>query len=153
MKALTICQPYAHLFLLDQSHPHHKRVENRTWRTPYRGGLYLHAGKNRDWLNLDRAGIVDILYDIPVSRMAFGAVVAVAELIDCVHIDYVGSTNVVAKYPWLMTHKHTSGPWCWIIDKVVPIGPWPWKGAQGLFDIEDGALNHVANQQLGIAEP
>lgn len=53
MKALTICQPYASLVMLPESDPRHKRVENRRWATKFRGRLAIHAGKSRNWLDLD----------------------------------------------------------------------------------------------------
>ena len=31
MNAITIIQPFAHLITLPESHPQHKRCENRTW--------------------------------------------------------------------------------------------------------------------------
>jgi hypothetical protein len=147
MKALTICEPYATLIARGA-----KRVENRTWSTPYRGPLYIHAGKNRNWLSLDETKTVDVSYNIPVAQMSFGAVIAIATLVDCVHLDTV-SPAILLKYPWLTLHEHTSGPWCFILDKVSCIGPWPWRGAQGLFDIDDEALGRVANKELGISEP
>lgn len=145
MKALTICQPYAELIRRGT-----KRVENRIWSTGYRGFLYIHAGKSRDWLTLDFERENDVSYAIPLSQMSFGAVVATARLIDCVHIDRVGTSFLADKYPWLEDHEHTEGPWCWILDNVNPIGPWPWKGAQGLFEIDPDALGKVANDLLGI---
>ena len=149
-KILTICQPYAHLIAVTRE----KRVENRTWSTPYRGLIYIHAGKNREWLNLDPTGKFDASYEIPLDRMAFGAVVGVGKLIDCVHIDRVRQADVIAKYPWLPDHAHTNGPWCWIFDEnVSAIGPWPWRGNRGLLDIDEEALGRVANQQLGVEEP
>ena len=144
MKALTICQPYASLIARGE-----KRVENRTWPTSYRGRLYIHAGKSREWLSsdVDEEGEN---YGIPLAQMPFGAVVAVATLADCVHIDKVGKGMTGQRWPWLAEHEHTSGPWCWILANVTPIGPWPWRGAQGLFDIDDEELDRAANRQLGI---
>jgi hypothetical protein len=144
MRALSIAQPYAHLIATGL-----KRVENRTWMTGYRGLIYIHAGKTHDWLCLDSSG-VDERYKLDVKGMAFGAVIATARLIDCVHIDRVGQGIVEDKYPWLAEHEHTEGPWCWIIGGVNPIGPWPWRGQQGLFDIDEEELGAVANKVLGI---
>lgn len=136
MKALTICQPYAHLIVLGD-----KRVENRTWSTNYRGHLYIHAGKSREWLDEDD------LKQYP--SISFGAVVAVATLVDCVLYSSVGKNDRV--WSWLLDHPHASGPWCWVLDKVAAIGPWPYRGAQGLFDIQDAALDAIANRALGLA--
>lgn len=33
-----------------------------------------------------------------------------------------------------------------------PIGPWPWRGAQGLWEIDEDELGRVANRELGIDE-
>lgn len=144
MKALTICQPYAHLIVQGR-----KTCENRTWFTSYRGPLYIHAGKSRQWLDLDENGMDE---DIPVDRMAFGAVVAVCNLVACLHIDSLLLTEWTAK----MTDEqrgHVSGEYCWIVSNVNPIGPWPWRGAQGLFDIDSDEFNVIANRELGIAAP
>jgi hypothetical protein len=143
-KALTICQPYAHLIMRGD-----KRIENRTWPTSYRGLLYIHAGKSRDWLDIWNMGgeDFDAGYDIPLRLMSFGAMVAVARLVDCVRIEHGA-----AKYPWMDDHEHAEGPWCWILESVTPIGPWPWRGAQGLWDFDEAELGRVANQELGVPE-
>lgn len=122
-----------------------KRVENRTWPTRHRGPIYIHAGKSRAWL-----GVGD---EDKYQNMPFGAVVAIATLVDCVTIGRIEMGDFDKIYPWLRKHEHAFGPWCWILDSVTPIGPWPWRGAQGLFDIDSGELGRVANKELGIAEP
>lgn len=139
MKALTICQPYAALFLLPPDDPRRKRVENREWYTKYRGLVYIHAGKSREWLTYQVDGI-EQSYLLPVASMTFGAVVAIANLIDCVSIEQVERGEYRRVYPWLETHIHTHGPYCWIFDDVTRIGPWPWRGKQRLFDIDPSKL-------------
>jgi hypothetical protein len=135
MKALTICQPYATMIARGE-----KRVENRSWQTNYRGLLYIHAGKSRSWL---QEGDEE---DYP--GMPFGAVVAVARLVACVNYDYPDSW--MKQYPWLRDDEHAGGPWCWILDGVTPIGPWPWRGAQGLFDIDEAKFDAEVNRILAI---
>lgn len=120
MKALTICQPYAHLIATGE-----KRVENRTWPTSYRGPLLIHAGKSRDWLTGDDP-----------AGMVFGAVVATATLADCLHINAIERREHAGTYPWLCDHEHTSGPWCWVLTNVQALPePVPARGAQGLWDM------------------
>ena len=127
MKALTICQPYAHLIMQGR-----KTCENRTWATNYRGLLYIHAGKSRDWLNDDGDGI-DLEYQIEIDRMDFGAVIAVCKLAACLHIE----SPLLGGWLVKMTEEqreHVSGPYCWILSDVSPVVPVPWRGAQGLWD-------------------
>ena len=133
MKALTICQPYAHLIVRGE-----KRVENREWPTRYRGTLLIHAGKSRDWLRGAE----------PAPDMEFGALVGMGRLADCLHIDEIEDGKHDEKYPWLYEHEHTVGTWCWVLQDVVRFAsPLPYKGAQGLWDVP----NHLVplNTQSG----
>lgn len=134
MKALTICQPYAHLIALGR-----KRVENRTWPTRYRGPLLIHAGKSRSWLDDEGEGI-DARYGIRIREMAFGAVVAIADLVECVSYGRIELRDFDREYPWLREHEHANGPWCWILANVRRLPePIPARGAQGLFELK-GAI-------------
>ncbi|HET7675662.1 MAG TPA: ASCH domain-containing protein [Gammaproteobacteria bacterium] len=122
MKALTICQPYPHLIALGE-----KRVENRTWYTRHRGELAIHAGKSRSWLADDIAD--------KYQEMVFGAVIAIAQLVDCVEY----GPKAFARYPWLESHVHAGGPFCWILDDVQPIVPVYCNGHQGLWNFDPPA--------------
>jgi len=142
VRALTICQPYATLILEGT-----KRVENRTWETKYRGRLYIHAGRDRSWLSIQKVDGVewDAISNRPVVDLPFGAVIAIATLVDCVGMDDIEAGKYDERYPWLRAHEHAIGPWCWIIeDKPTAVGPYQWKGRQGLFDIHPADLERVA---------
>ena len=140
MKCLTICQPYAHLIVTpkrllpcDQVQ---KRVENRTWPTSYRGPLLIHAGRSRAWL---RPGDVQLF-----PRLDFGKIVGVAELVECVNlpsVTFAQSQWLENRYPWLFSHVHTEGPYCWILENARRFdSPVPYRGRQGLFDVPDDVV-------------
>lgn len=115
MKALTICQPYAELIARGD-----KPIENRTWPTSYRGPLLIHAGKSKAWLD-------DPLWLAKFPTMAFGALVARANLVDCVRLERLPAH--------LRDHEHANGPWCWVLADVERLpSPIPMLGAQGLWD-------------------
>lgn len=141
MKAITIAQPYPHLICLPETDPRHKRVENRTWSTTYRGPLAIHAGLSRDWIDHgedDNGREIDDRYEIPIDVMVFGAVVAIAQLIDCLQIVDIQLGKHDRKHPWLRVHDHTSGPWCWVLQEVRPLAkPIPYRGAQGLWTFDE----------------
>lgn len=133
MKALTICQPYAHLITIGA-----KRVENRNWSTPYRGPLVIHAGKSREWMDPEDED----------ERYVFGAIVAVADLVDCVWFDALSREQ--------QRDEHTFGPYCWMLDAVTPVKPVPYRGAQGLWDVPSVvvlALMHPVGGVGHLAEP
>lgn len=133
MKALTIRQPYAELIACGE-----KRVENRTWRTAYRGTIAIHAGKHRRDLThyLDEKGNqVEAEYGIYMCTMDFGAIVATANLVDCLPADCILDGIYDEQYPWLRSHPHVHGPWCWVLADVIRVEPGiPWSGAQGLWE-------------------
>jgi hypothetical protein len=149
VKAITICQPFAHLITTPQHElrgdDQVKRVENRTWKTAHRGPLLIHAGKSRDWLRpSDRASYPDL---------PFGALVGVAELVAVLPLhlcrrrggyklqQHEGRAHDLA---WLEHHVHAEGPWCWILQDVRRFSPVPWRGETGLFEVpSDVALAAV----------
>ncbi len=84
MRALSIWQPWATLIAHGL-----KRIETRSWETRYRGPLLIHAARKwtRELKSLChrepfRTALTAIGYDSP-DLMPFGAIVAVAELVDC----------------------------------------------------------------------
>lgn len=135
MRALTVCQPYAELIACGK-----KRVENRTWEMKYRGPMLIHAGKSRKFLHGDN-------YGIPLAKMDFGFVVAVADVIECMHISRIEAerkkTHEMRKrddFPshleFLLRHEHVEGPYCIVLANIRrPPEPIPFKGAQGIFNV------------------
>jgi hypothetical protein len=121
MTALTICQPYPHLIIIGD-----KPIENRTWSTPYRGPLAIHAGKSRAWLGDGDAE--------RYPSMVFGAFVGTANLVACLYLD-----SPIAwpdRYAHLRDHPHANGPYCWVLENVRPLKvPILCKGALGLWTV------------------
>lgn len=147
MRALTILQPYATLIVSGK-----KRVENRTWPTKYRGRLYIHAGKSRDLMHVIERD--DGIEYPPAGGLPFGAVIGVAVLVDCLPVEEIRAGKHDLQYPWIREHEHTEGPFCWVFGtNPTAIGPWPFKGSQGLFDINPLTLDAIANREIGIREP
>ena len=122
MRALTIHQPYAELVARGE-----KRVENRSWRTHYRGPLAIHAGQSTV-----RCGETDLWggnRDAHEDLLDFGAIIAVCELVDCLNIEAVRRARPLfttrvsldalpGQLGWVATHAHAEGPWCWVLEDV-----------------------------------
>ena len=123
MKVLTVCQPYAEMIARGE-----KLIENRTWSTPYRGPMAIHAGKSRSWLEYGD--------ELDYPNMAFGAVIAIADLVACVPV-------------WELPYEeqksiHANGPWCWKLANVRRINPVLFRGAQGLWNW------HPTNEEIHV---
>lgn len=131
--ALTISQPYASLIACGA-----KWVENRTWETLYHGPLAIHAGSGTQYLTRQQ------LLEYPT-----GSVIAIVELVGCVHLDQLRRAARTGEVPRrlasrglqpeflrnLLDHEHTEGPFCWILRDVHPLTePVSVGGKQKLWD-------------------
>jgi len=116
-KAISIKQPWAWAILNCG-----KGVENRKWRTNYRGRVIVHAGQSIDPIGVkflqDRG--IDVPKDLPT-----GCLLGEVEIVDCVPVE------AMAGNPWAF------GPFCWILkNPVVFEQPMPWKGALSFFEVQ-----------------
>lgn len=143
MKALVVRQPWAWAIAAG-----YKPVENRSYRTSYRGPLAIVAGKSPSdlqdggsvWIR-EKMGI-DMPYELPA-----GKIVAVCDLVDCFPWPSIFPPGSCPLAPgssaWL------TGPYCWQLASVRPLfeNPIPCRGMPGLFDLPD-AITEQLNQQL-----
>lgn len=124
MLALTLRQPWASAVVRLG-----KDVENRTWTTPYRGLLVIHAGKGVDSSAPPR--VVDALD----QRLPSGCVVAVVELYDIVR-DSRSEWAREGEYHFLLRN---------VRELAVPV---PCVGRQMLFklpeDVERAVVRDIA---------
>lgn len=133
MKALSIIQPWASLIVTGI-----KDIENRTWRTNYRGEFLIHASGKRlklGWAALTTEqyqaarqlicpfGTVNDSKSLPVS-----AIIGKATLVDCVQ-----------NHPSVWAEK---GVWNWVLEDVQlfdkPIVN--VKGKLGFWEFDDSLI-------------
>jgi hypothetical protein len=140
MKALTVLQPYAELIADGE-----KTVENRSWPTNHRGLLLIHAGKSKAFVGQDTP-----LPTLP-RKMDYGAIVAICELVDCVHYTPGrGGVKPPSDYRWLETYVYAEGSQCWILDNIRRLPHVvPCNGQQGLWEV-NGELLALVEKQLRI---
>lgn len=75
MKVITIKQPFATLIAEGL-----KEYEFRTWKTKYRGDIFIHAGKGIDKEAMKRYQYLNLNYPS-------GCIIAKATITDCVYVD------------------------------------------------------------------
>ncbi len=137
MKTITVLsvrQPWAWLLCEGL-----KNVENRNWKTNYRGTLYIHAGKTFDvdafnWIcdrSVTYAAALEVSrhfglipsekggIEIMKNKEEIGAIVGRVDLIDCGRSQSIWAQPEV-KYHWTVRHGQ----------HIVPI---PMRGQLGLF--------------------
>lgn len=134
--ALTVHQPYAWMILeadpMADGAAALKPIENREWRTDYRGPLWIHAGKSRDWMRQGLADLARLGVD-PPGEFVFGALVGLVELIDCASRERLPQS--------LRRHPTAEGKFCWVLERPRRLlEPIPMRGALGLFDVPSRVL-------------
>ena len=123
LRALSIRQPWAWAIAAG-----HKRVENRSWSTSYRGKLAIHASRV---VETEAFRHIEQLAGAAVPfRLATGAIVAVAHLVEVV---------TTSSDPWF------HGPYGFLLTDVVAIPPVPCVGRQQLFKLPDEVEQAVQN--------
>lgn len=156
-KALTVCEPFASLLMLPTTDPRRKRVENRKWRTDYRGRLWIHAGMSRAFLTPTFKGQDPSPadnYGLPLESLKFGKLLGSCTLTACVNMEDIREGRWDRALPWLRNHLHTEGPWCWVLDDPVPLSQsLPWKGAQGLWPIDVAEVSRLTAAGPSLALP
>ena len=136
MRALTVCQPWAWAIVDGR-----KSVENRTWRTDYRGPLAIHAGLSR--AHLDAMESYPDLSRWDDDDLVFGAIIGVVELVDCVRVAppwpierFPAAEQPELRRTWPrgeVPDPWATGPWCWLLERPRAITPIPCRGALGLW--------------------
>ena len=126
-RILSLKQPWAWAVAAGK-----KKVENRTWSTPYRGPVFIHASSKLDrpavdWLR-NRAHVM------PPSEFVHGAVVAVADI-----VDVVTEADAATLAPWFF------GPYGFVLARIRRLRtPVPEKGRLGLARASDHLRRRVA---------
>lgn len=109
MKALTVKQPWATLIMQGI-----KDREYRSWATPYRGRLAIHAGQALDLDGYEQIGRLP-------GRDATGALLGTVMLMD--------------------VRPHAGG-YAWVLADPQPLPrPVPYRGQLSLFDVPDGLVS------------
>lgn len=109
---VTVRQPFAWLIVAGL-----KPIENRNWRTLYRGRLYIHAAKR--------------LHPRPINQIEeqFGLRIDPALLHRSAVIGHVDLVDVVDRSPL----PSFEGPYGWVLENPEQVTPIPLSGRRRLF--------------------
>lgn len=144
IQGFSLIQPWASLMALGE-----KRIETRSWRTPYRGWVAIAASVKRDPDGLEFASeepCQSVLHahgiDNPL-RLPYGAIVCVGRLVDCVPTEYCDTLlSTLANRPSgryeSFFGNYQPNRFAWLFDDVTPLPrPIGVKGALGLYRLDE----------------
>jgi len=117
---LSIRQPWADLIVYGE-----KDIENRTWKTNFRGRFYIHASLAvPSWHSLN---CINDRYDIKATKhrddFQYGGIIGVADIVDCVKEH---------KSKWFDDHHYA-----FVLKNATPVKFYPLKGKLGFFRVKD----------------
>lgn len=125
LPCLSILQPYAWLIVHG-----HKDIENREWRTNFRGRILIHAGKKYsrgDHQEYAEEFSEDFDIDLPAfEHMQLGGIVGSATITDCVR-EHPSRWKILGSWGFVMKDQ-----------RVRPFVP--YRGQLGIFGVPRTAL-------------
>lgn len=133
MKVLSLTEPCATLIKEKK-----KLVETRSWKTSYRGELYIHASSTKipkEWK--EDKEFMELVKDNPLN---FGNIICKCILVDCVKMtkEYVENMKK-NNYQEYICGKYEEGRYAWILENIEPLdSPIKAKGHLSIwnYDIE-----------------
>lgn len=129
MKVLSLTEPCATLIKENK-----KLVETRSWKTDYRGELYIHASATsipKDWKE-DKQFML-LVDNIPLN---FGYIVCKCNLVDCIYMtkDYVENMKKNNRQEYICG-KYEEGRYAWILEDIIPLeNPIKAKGQLNIWN-------------------
>lgn len=128
MKVLSLLEPWASLIKEKV-----KFVETRSWKTSYRGELYIHASLRKVTKKEEKINtLVNLLKN---NDFKYGYIIAKCNLIDCIYMDdkYLG--NIQKNKIEHMCGEYSIGRYAWILGDIEILHtPIPAKGKLSIWN-------------------
>ena len=130
MKVLSIKEPYATLIANGD-----KLIETRSWKTNYRGELYIHASSTKITKNyLTNQYVIDISKNL---KMNYGNIICKTKLVDCIYMDQDFIDSIKEKQKEYYLGQYELGRYAWVLEDVELIKSIPAKGKLNIWNYND----------------
>ena len=126
MKVLSIKEPFASLIKEKK-----KFIETRSWKTNYRGELYIHASKSK--VVHDERNLLSLLSS---TDFQYGYILCKCKLVDCIYMTEEYIEDMKKNHPReYLCGQYEVGRYAWILDDIEPLEkPIQAKGALGILN-------------------
>ena len=128
LKVLSLTEPYATLIRLGK-----KKIETRSFKTNYRGELYIHASSTKipkEWKN--NKELMNLVKD---SVLNFGYIILKCKLVDCVYMDEEFLDKIKKDKLEYLVGDYKPGRYAWILDDIQVLDrPIFAKGKLGIWN-------------------
>jgi len=142
IKGFSLTQPWATLVAMGS-----KQVETRSWSTPYRGWLAIHAAKGFPGYAKDFASAEFTLGRLP-AQLPRGGIVALARLGKVMRTEALAPILTPLER---LYGDYSSGRYGWLLYDVIALPePIPCRGALSLWEIPADILPALQERLAGV---
>lgn len=128
MKVLSLTEPYATLIKTGV-----KTIETRSWKTNYRGKIYIHASSTK--IPKEYKNNLELMSLVDIDNLNYGNIVCSCELVDCIEMtdEFIDKIKNTRKNEYL-TGVYSKGRYAWILKNVIVLDkPIKVKGHLGIW--------------------
>ena len=135
MKVLSLTEPYATLIKLGK-----KKIETRSFKTNYRGELYIHASSTKipkEWKNNK-----ELMELVDGNDLNFGYIILKCKLVDCVYMDEEFLDKIKKDKLEFICGDYRLQRYAWILEDIEVLDkPIFAKGKLGIWNYEEDINN------------
>lgn len=129
MKVLSIKQPYASLIKNGV-----KKIETRSWKTNYRGEIYIHSSISKITKDIKNNKELMKLFD--ETTLHYGVIMCKCNLVDCVYMDEQFLEQIKKDKVEFICGEYKEGRYAWILEDVTLVDEIPCKGKLGIWNYD-----------------
>ena len=131
MKVLSIKEPFASLIALNI-----KKIETRSWKTNYRGEIYIHASLSTGKIDEVRK---EKLFNLLPKDYLFkqGYIICKCYLKDCIYMDEKFINTIKNDVTEYLCGRYEVGRYAWILENIELIEEVPAKGKLGIWNYKN----------------
>ena len=129
MKVLSLTEPYATLIKNGI-----KTIETRSWKTSYRGRLYIHASSTK--IPKAYKDNKELMSLVDINDLNYGNIICMCDLVDCVEMtdEFINDIKKNKKNEYI-TGIYSNGRYAWIFKNIEILdNPIKAKGNIGIWN-------------------
>lgn len=129
MKVLSLTEPFATLIKNGV-----KTIETRSWKTNYRGKLYIHASSTK--IPKDYRSNKDLMSLVDVNELNYGNIICCCDLVDCIEMDNAFIDEIKKNKNEYICGLYSKGRYAWILKNIETLDiPIKAKGHLGIWNL------------------
>lgn len=127
VRVLSILEPWASLI-----EEKVKYIETRSFKTNYRGELYIHASKKK--VSMKNELSLELVSLLKKKEFQYGTIIAKCKLVDCIYMDETFLKEIEKKPIEKLCGEYRVGRYAWVLSNIEPLDEYiEAKGSLGIW--------------------